>query len=255
MRSLQVKNLSKVYPNGNQALNNINFTVNPGEAVILLGHNGSGKSTLFRSMINFETPTTGEVLIGGQSTTSLSRRQLRPIRQKVGMVFQNFNLVHNLSVFQNVLFGALGTSKTIQTFNWIAPKELRFKAMEALDRVGLSEFAKRRADELSGGQQQRVAIARMLMQDPELVLADEPIASLDPKAGREVMDLLWDIVHERGLTVVSILHQMDIAKEYGERILALKDGELVIDQDIHTLNERALNDLYHQPTTKQRAGA
>jgi len=255
MSSLEVKNVSKVYPGGNKALHNVSFQVNPGEGVILLGHNGSGKSTLFGCMTGFEEPTSGNVFVNDFDITQMSKRQLRPIRKKIGMVFQNFNLTTNLTAFQNVLFGALGQTKTsFQTFSPFASQQLREKAMTCLDRVGLAHLAKRRADQLSGGQQQRVAIARMLMQEPEIVLADEPIASLDPQAGREVMDLLWDVVEERGLAVVCILHQMEIVLEYGERIVALNKGELVANEHISNLDRTYLNSLYSkdEPTKERR---
>jgi len=243
--SLRVEGVSKIYPDGTKALNQINFTIKPGEAVVLLGHNGSGKSTLFRCMTCFEKPSEGSVFLDDINITNMSQRQLRPIRNKMGMVFQHFHLINNLTVFQNVLFGALGSVRfSFQTFSPLASNELREKAMEYLHRVGLSHLAKRRTDQLSGGQQQRVAIARMLMQEPEVVLADEPIASLDPKAGREVMDLLWDVVEERGLSVISILHQMDIAKEYGNRIIALKKGNVVLDENISNISDEFLQDLY-----------
>ncbi|MBU9723464.1 MULTISPECIES: phosphonate ABC transporter ATP-binding protein [Bacillaceae] len=252
MNTIEIQNLSKVYPDGTKALNNVSFNVKPGEAVVLLGHNGSGKSTLFRCITSFEKPTEGQIKIDGVNITKLSKGKLRPIRKKVGMVFQHFNLINNLSVFQNVLSGAMGKVRfAFQTFAPLASKELRREAMECLERVGLSDLAKRRADQLSGGQQQRVAIARMLMQNPQVVLADEPIASLDPKAGREVMDLLWEIVRERGLTVVCILHQMDIAKEYGDRIVALKSGKVVIDDHIHDLNDELMASLYEKEMVEE----
>ncbi|WNF37394.1 phosphonate ABC transporter ATP-binding protein [Bacillaceae bacterium IKA-2] len=247
MTSLEVKNLSKIFPDGTKALDNVNFSISPGEAVVLLGHNGSGKSTLFNCIAGFENPSLGQVMVGDIDITQLNYQQLRPIRRRVGKVFQHFHLVNNLNVLQNVLFGALGrTTFSFQTFAPIASKQLRDRAMNCLERVGLSDFAKRRADQLSGGQQQRVAIARMLLQEPEIVLADEPIASLDPAAGREVMDLLWKIVKEENLTVVCVLHQMNIAKEYGKRIIALKKGKLVLDNDISTISERSLEGLYKQ---------
>lgn len=254
MISLRVEDISKTYPDGNQALKKINFDVQPGEAVVLLGHNGSGKSTLFRSITSFETPSEGAIYIDQTNITALNKRQLRMFRKRIGMVFQNFHLINNLSVFQNVLFGAMGQSKFFfQTFAPFARQSLREKAIECLNRVGLAHFAHKRADQLSGGQQQRVAIARMLMQDPEIVLADEPIASLDPKAGREVMDLLWEIAEERGLSVVCILHQMDIAREYGDRIIALKKGELILDEKMNNIGDSFFKELYehnHDESTK-----
>lgn len=247
MISLEVNNVTKIFPDGTKALDDVSFSLNSKEAVVMLGHNGSGKSTLFKCMAGFEKPTSGSIHIGDASIDQMTYQQLRPIRKKVGMVFQHFHLINNLSVFQNVLFGALGSTQfTFQTFAPLATGELREKAMSSLERVGLADFARRRADQLSGGQKQRVAIARMLMQDPEIVLADEPIASLDPRAGREVMDLLWDIVAEKDLTVVCVLHQMNIAEEYGSRIIALKQGKVVADDHIDALDEDFLEDLYLQ---------
>jgi phosphonate transport system ATP-binding protein len=253
MISLEVNQLTKVYPGGTKALNDVSFKVNPGEGVILLGHNGSGKSTLFRCITGFEKPTSGSIFIDNKDITGLTKNKMRPIRKKVGMVFQNFNLTNNLSVFQNVLFGALGYTKTtFHTFAPFASDQLRDKAMACLERVGVAHLAGRRADQLSGGQQQRVAIARMLMQDPEIVLADEPIAALDPKAGREVMDLLWEIVRERGLAVICILHQMDFILEYGDRIIALKEGNMVVDESVKKLERSFLDSLYHKDATIEK---
>lgn len=249
MSILEVNDITKIFPDGTKALDGVNFSVKSGEAVIMLGHNGCGKSTLFKSIGGFIKPSSGNININGADITKLNYKQMRSIRKKVGMVFQNFNLIHNLSVFQNVLFGALGHTKfTFQTFGPIASNELRYKAMDCLERVGLSHLAKRRADQLSGGQKQRVAIARMLMQDPEIVLADEPIASLDPKAGREVMDLLWEVAHEKKLTVICVLHQIDFAKEYGKRIIALKKGRVSLDSDISDIDEQFFEELYQEET-------
>lgn len=247
MFAIEVNDVSKIYTDGNQALDGVSFTIPAGEGVTILGHNGSGKSTLFRCLTGFEAVTGGNILIQGKDLAKLKKKELRNLRKDVGMVFQHFNLVNNLSVFQNVLFGALGSEKTtFHTFSAFASQQLREKAMESLDRVGLAHLAKRRADQLSGGQKQRVAIARMLMQDPKLVLADEPIASLDPKAGREVMDLLFDIVREKKLTVVCILHQLDIALEYSDRIIALRNGNLVLDEKKEQVTTAFLDSLYDQ---------
>lgn len=245
MAILEVQHLNKVYPNQTEALKDVSFRIHKGESVIILGHNGSGKSTLFRCLTAFEKPTKGEVHIFDTPIHKQSKRQLRFIRKKIGMVFQNFNLIHNVSVFQNVLFGALGHVRfSYQTFNLFAKEELRLKAMECIERVGLGHLANRRADQLSGGQKQRIAIARMLMQDPEIILADEPIASLDPKAGKEVMDLLWSIAEERNLTVIAILHQLEIAKQYGERIIALKEGNKLIDVKKSEMTDEIASSIY-----------
>lgn len=250
MAVVEVKDLKKIYPNGTEALRNLSFSVEKGESVIVLGHNGSGKSTLFRCLTGFELPTQGEVRIFNESIHKQNGKLLRTTRSRVGMVFQNFNLVQNLSVFQNVLFGRLGHTRfSFQAFGPLASDEMRERAMQCIERVGLSHLAKRRADQLSGGQKQRIAIARMLMQDPEVILADEPIASLDPKAGREVMDLLWEIIDERGLTVITVLHQLEIAKEYGDRVIALKEGEIMIDSSIKELDDDFLASIYDSKIT------
>ncbi|MFA1821434.1 phosphonate ABC transporter ATP-binding protein [Virgibacillus oceani] len=253
MSILQVEHLNKVYPNGTEALKDISFRIEKGESVIILGHNGSGKSTLFRCVTGFEKPTKGSVNIFDRPLHPISKKELRNVRKNIGMVFQNFGLIHNLSVFQNVLFGAMGkTTFAFQTFSSFASSEWREKAMDAVERVGLVHVAKRRADQLSGGQKQRIAIARMLMQEPEVILADEPIASLDPKAGKEVMDLLWSIVEEKNLTVIAVLHQLEIAKEYGKRIIALKEGNKIIDADKDGIDETFLNSIYDLETTQKK---
>ncbi len=252
MATIEVHNLEKTYKDGTKALDGLSFEVGKGESVVILGHNGSGKSTLFRCLTGFEKPSAGSIAINGYSLAQSKGQQgkVRQMRKKVGMVFQHFNLVNNLSVFQNVLFGALGEVRPFfKTFSPFASRELRLKAMESLDRVGLSHLAGRRADQISGGQKQRVAIARMLMQDPEIVLADEPIASLDPKAGKEVMALLGEIVKEQNLTLLCVLHQVDIGLEYGDRIIGLKEGQKVLDRSVDTLSSKGLESLYETDTT------
>ncbi|WP_413378537.1 phosphonate ABC transporter ATP-binding protein [Alkalihalobacillus sp. 1P02AB] len=242
---IQVNHLSKTYSNGVEALKDVHFEIKQGEKVVLLGHNGSGKSSLFRCISQFEKPTTGNVLVNGTDMTNLSRRKLRKYRRQIGVVFQHFNLVYNLSVFQNVLFGAMGRVAFYpQVFAPFASSEIRMEAMKCLEQVGLSELANRRADELSGGQKQRVAIARMLMQKPSIVLADEPIASLDPKAGKEIMALLKEVTESNGMTVISILHHIDIALEFGDRVIALKQGEKVLDFPVSQIERHSLSRLY-----------
>lgn len=245
MIPISVRNVSKVYPDGTVALSRVSFDVTPGEGVILLGHNGSGKSTLFRCMTGFEWLTTGEIYVGDDKINpARNRKSLKHSRKQIGMVFQHFHLVETLSVFQNVLFGAIGREGTMGSFAPFASKKLRMQAMDCLDRVGLSQYARRRADQLSGGQKQRVAIARMLMQESKVVLADEPIASLDPKAGREVMDLLWEVIRENGMTVVCVLHQIDIALEYGDRVIGLKEGKILINEGTANLSKEKISSLY-----------
>ncbi|NEQ50821.1 MAG: phosphonate ABC transporter ATP-binding protein [Leptolyngbya sp. SIO3F4] len=245
MLSLAVHQLSKTYDNGTVALQNVSFTAQPGEGIVLLGSNGSGKSTLLRCIVGLETMSKGSIQVGNASIETASSKQLRLLRRQIGIVFQRFNLVSSLSAFHNVLQGSLGRSKgPLYWFPATAPRQERERVMQCLERVNLAHLAQQRVDTLSGGQQQRVAIARMLMQDPSLLLVDEPVASLDPKSGREAMDLLWDIVRERQLTVVCTLHQLDLAKEYADRIIGLRNGKVHIDAPTHQLTDQELRQLY-----------
>ena len=227
-------------------LRGVSFTIPAGQGVVLLGANGCGKSTLMRSLNGLEKLQSGKVLIHGASLTGASRRELRQIRCGMGYVFQKFNLVPQLSAFQNVLLGAMGRHRfgLISCLGLTASAAERARAMTCLERVGMADRAQHRPAELSGGQQQRVAIARMLMQAPKVVIADEPIASLDPKAGREVLDLLWRIVREEGLSMLCTLHQLDLAQEYADRIIGMKAGRVEIDAAIADTNTAQLNTLY-----------
>ncbi len=241
---IDVRGLRKTFPGGIEVLRGVDFSIAPGEGVVILGANGCGKSTLIRCMLGLERLTAGEIEIGGVKLTRARQSELRRIRSQIGSVFQQFNLVGNLSAFQNVLFGRLGEHGFFGSLSLTAPKAAREQAMACLERVGLADLAERRTDTLSGGQQQRVAIARMLMQDAQLVFADEPVASLDPRAGREVMDLLFEIVRERRLTVVCVLHQIDLAVAYAERIIGLKHGRVAIDGPPAALDSALIYDLY-----------
>ncbi len=241
---LLIENVSKTYPNGTQALNGLTFSVSPGEGVVVLGHNGCGKSTLMKCLTGLEKPTSGSLSIDGVDLQRASHRELKALRQRIGCVFQKFNMVGNLSVLQNVLFGMMGKHGFWASYARTATRQSRYQAMEALERVGLAHLAPRRTDTLSGGQQQRVAIARMLMQDAEIVLADEPVASLDPKAGKEVMELLWSVVKERQMSVLCVLHQIDLAREYGERLIGLHSGQLSFDCSARDISDLEIASLY-----------
>jgi len=229
-----------------QVLRGVSFDIPDGQGVVLLGANGCGKSTLMRSLNGLERLQSGRIHIHGDSLADASQGDLRRIRQRMGYVFQQFNLVPQLSAFQNVLLGAMGRHRLglLSCLGITASAEERERAMGCLDRVGMAERAHHRPSQLSGGQQQRVAIARMLMQAPKLVIADEPIASLDPKAGREVLDLLWRIVQEEGLSMLCTLHQLDLAREYADRIIGLKAGLVEIDAAIADIDPFQLNALY-----------
>jgi len=229
-----------------EVLRGVSFDIHSDQGVVLLGANGCGKSTLMRSLNGLEKLQSGQIHIHGDSLADASRRELRNIRSGMGFVFQQFNLVPQLSAFQNVLLGAMGRHKLglLSCLGLTASSEERARAMTCLERVGMAERAQHRPSQLSGGQQQRVAIARMLMQAPKVVIADEPIASLDPKAGREVLDLLWRIVREEGLSMLCTLHQLDLAQEYADRIIGMKAGRVEIDAAIADTDAAQLNALY-----------
>ncbi|KWX68421.1 phosphonate ABC transporter ATP-binding protein [Mycobacterium sp. NAZ190054] len=211
-------------------LNGVNLRVAHGEKVALIGTNGAGKSTLLRCLVRLAEPTGGTVSLGGADVTSASRRALRGIRRDIGFVFQRFHLIPRISVLHNVIHGAMGRHGTRCAWPLTSPAAVRREAMESLERVGLAGLAERRVDTLSGGQQQRVAIARMLMQRPGIILADEPVASLDPASATAVMELLSSIAAERRVTVVMALHQMDLALRYADRVVGLSGGTVQFDR-------------------------
>lgn len=226
-------------------MKDVSFTVEPGEFVILLGQNGSGKSTLFRSIVALEKATAGNIWVGDVEVTASGGKSLREVRKKVGFVFQKCNLIKNLSVFHNILIGAMGKNQS--PLNWCpatASRSVRLCVWECMERFHLTHLMNQRADTLSGGQMQRVAIARMLMQEPEYILADEPVASLDPKSGEDVMNLLAEIAREKKLTVICTLHQLEFAIKYGSRIIGLKEGRLILDQKVADMDSQTLQDLY-----------
>jgi phosphonate transport system ATP-binding protein len=253
---LRFENLSKQFADGTVALSDVSFSIDRGERVVLLGPNGSGKSTLLKCAVRLEEPTSGTVVVGGTEISTAKGRVLRRARRNIAMVFQHFHLVDNVGVFQNVLHGALGRTQSSRCcFPLTSPEEERGRAFDCLKRVGMEQFARRRVGTLSGGQKQRVALARALMQDPELVLADEPVASLDPRAGREVMDLLWEISAERSITVLCTLHQLSLAADYAERIVALRAGQVVLDEPVKGLDPGSFDWLYDsRPAAEVAAG-
>jgi phosphonate transport system ATP-binding protein len=212
------------------ALRNVDLSVERGELLVLIGLSGSGKSTLLRHLNGLHTPTSGDVSVLGTRVSHAPRRELRAVRRRVGFIFQQFNLVPRSTVLENIMSGALGRLRGPRFGVVSYPHELRVEAAQHAERVGLGDRLFQRAGTLSGGQQQRVGIARMLMQRPELVLADEPVASLDPEAAATVMDLLFRICHEDRLTVICSLHQVDLALQHGSRIVGLLDGEVVLDR-------------------------
>jgi phosphonate transport system ATP-binding protein len=224
---LRVENLTKVYPNGTRALKDVSFEVDDGEFLAVIGLSGSGKSTLLRCINRLIEPTSGKIFWNDQDLTAASSGEIRRIRRQIGMVFQQFNLVKRSSVLTNVLTGRLGYVNTLTSALHIFSAADNQKAVASLEQVGLEDKAHVRADSLSGGQQQRVGIARALMQDPKLILADEPVASLDPVLAHSILKYLEQLNKELGITVICSLHFLDLVHRYATRAIALKDGELV----------------------------
>ncbi len=226
---IRVRGLRKDYPGGPRALDGVDLDVARGEFVALIGPSGAGKSTLLRCLNGLVTPTAGAVHVDGEAVTGASPESLRHIRARAGFVFQQFNLLRRLSVLENTLLGRLAdTVEWRSLVGWFAPADVA-RARAVLARVGLDGLAARRVDTLSGGQQQRVAIARALLQAPAVVLADEPMASLDPALAHTVMELLRRINREDGITVIASLHVMELAQTYGQRIVALSRGRVAYD--------------------------
>jgi phosphonate transport system ATP-binding protein len=232
-----------------RALNDVNLTVEKGEVVVLLGLSGSGKSTLLRHIDGLESASEGDVTVLGRSISSLRPNALRKLRGRVAMIFQQFELVPSLTVIENVLTGALSRVRGPRLGLATWPASLKREALAHLDRVGLLHRAYNRADQLSGGQQQRVAIARALMQNPEVLLADEPVASLDPESSAVVMKLVREIAAEHGLTVVCSLHQVDLALGWGDRIVGLRHGEVVLDTPALGLSKEQVMEIYGRVAT------
>lgn len=228
-QAIAVRDLSKHYPNGPLAIRDVSLDVPEGQFLAVIGLSGAGKSTFLRCLNRLVDPTRGTILIHGENVTSARGRDLRRIRRRIGIIFQQFNLVRRLSVFQNVLTGRLGYQRGWRAFIPAFTPEDRLIALRALERVGLADRARTRADALSGGQQQRVAIARALAQNPEIMLADEPVASLDPETSKVVLTYLRQINREDGITTVVNLHQLDYARAYADRIVGFREGRIVFD--------------------------
>ena len=246
--TIKVNNVSKIYPNGTVGLDNINLDIASGEFVVIVGLSGAGKSTLLRAINRLHDVTSGEILIDGEDITVAKGRKLRELRRNIAMIFQNFNLVKRASVARNVLAGRVGFYSTFKSTFGLFSKEDKAKAAENLDKVNMLDKYYTRADELSGGQQQRVAIARAMMQSPTVVLADEPIASLDPKTTKMVMDDLKRLNTEMGMTVVVNLHSVPLAMEYATRIIGLRAGQLVYDKPIAEVNKDDFDGIYAEAT-------
>jgi len=239
---LKISNLGKTYPDGTVALDDVNLEVKRGEFVMILGPSGSGKTSLLRSINGLVEATTGSVII---DDVSVSQKNLRRIRKRVGLIFQHFNLVGNLSALNNVLTGLLDQNNILLSLIYLFKKELKIKALECLDMVGLLGKAYARADQLSGGQQQRVGIARAIARNPALILADEPVASLDPMIAYNVLSLLKQICTDQGITVICNIHQVDFALKFADRIVGLSAGKIVMDEAAENVDEELIKKIYH----------
>ncbi|WP_077614135.1 phosphonate ABC transporter ATP-binding protein [Caenibacillus caldisaponilyticus] len=244
---IEFKGVTKIYPNGTVGLKNINLKINKGEFVVIVGLSGAGKSTLLRSINRLHEITEGEIFIDGESITAARGKKLLQMRRDIGMIFQNFNLVKRSSVLRNVLSGRVGYHSTLRTLLGLWPKEDIRLALEALERVNIRDKAYARADELSGGQQQRVSIARALAQQAKIILADEPVASLDPLTTRQVMDDLKRINEELGITTIVNLHFIDLARQYAQRIIGVRAGEIVFDGPVEAATDAVFAEIYGRP--------
>ncbi|MGP4039382.1 phosphonate ABC transporter ATP-binding protein [Gracilibacillus sp. D59] len=241
---IEFKDVSLVYPNGTEGLKNIDLKINEGEFVVIVGLSGAGKSTFIRSINRLVTPTSGSLLVEDEDILKANGKDLRKLRTKIGMIFQSYNLVKRSTVIKNVISGRLGYTGTLKSILNIFSKEDKLLAYENLKRVNIEEKLYNRADELSGGQQQRVSIARVLTQKPNLILADEPVASLDPPTSHQVMKYLKQINREDKITTIVNLHFIDMAMEYADRIIGMRAGEVVFDGPASDVTEQTFEEIY-----------
>ena len=249
---LQVHKLNKIYDNGTHALKDVSFQVEEGEFLVVIGLSGSGKSTLLRCLNRLIDPTSGEIQFKEENVTELKSGSLRKVRQQIGMIFQHFNLIPRRTVETNVLLGGSAKTGIFKSLLGLYSDAEKKEAKEYIDIVGLTGKEKQRADKLSGGQQQRVSIARSLMQKPTLLLADEPVASLDPATSHSVMDYLKKVNEEYGVTVICNLHFLSLVREYATRVIALKDGELVFNGRPDEIDEQWFKEIYGEEAKEVR---
>ena len=238
---LEINNLKKTFENGSPALKGVDLKINKGEFVSILGPSGSGKTTLLRTINGLETSTGGEIYFDNKK---VNNNNISEVQKKTGMIFQEFNLVNNLSAINNVLTGLLNSSNKFLSLFYLFSKKQKIEALRSLETVGLLDKSHNRSDELSGGQRQRVGIARAIIKKPLLLLADEPVASLDPKSSNLILSLLKKINQEFGTTVLCNLHQVDLAKKYSDRIFGLIDGKILFDEKSENINEAYLKKIY-----------
>ena len=244
MPILEFKNVSKVYGGVTKALEDASFTVEEGEFVSIIGPSGAGKSTLLRCINRLVDASQGSIIFDGQDVTKLNKKELRAVRTRTGMIFQHYNLVDRLSVIENVLHGRLGQKSTLGGMFGQYTEAEKTQAFGILNELGLADQAYKRCDELSGGQKQRVGIARAIMQQPRLILCDEPIASLDPKASKVIMDHLRMINQRKNITCIVNLHQVEVALKYSGRIIGVTGGRIVYDGPAETLGNDVIHEIY-----------
>lgn len=247
---IKFENVNKVYPNGYNALKNISLEIPQGEFVAIIGLSGAGKSTLLRTINRMHDISEGRLTVNGQSVKDLKGKELRIFRRKIGMVFQSFNLVTRTTVLKNVLTSRVPDMPIWKSLLGIYSKEDKVIALEALDKVGILDKAYIRADQLSGGQQQRVALARTLAQNPEIILADEPVAALDPVTAAQVMNDFKRINEELKITVLINIHHVDLALKYASRVIGIKAGEIIYDGPSENVNDKILQDIYGRKISK-----
>lgn len=241
---LKFDNVTKYYSNGIHALKDASFEVNEGEFISIIGPSGSGKSTILRSINKLIDITGGEVYLEDTPVSKQKGKNLRHLRRNIGMIFQNYNLVYSLSVLQNVLHGCLGYMKGLKGIFGFYSENDKVRALELLDELGINQYAYHKASELSGGQKQRVGIARAIMQEPKILLCDEPIASLDPSSAKTIMDLLKNMTQKRKIACIVNLHQLDVALKYSTRIIGLSKGEIIFDGSPVELDDAAIEKIY-----------
>ena len=244
MPILEFQHVSKVYNNTTKALDDLSFSVKEGEFLSIIGPSGAGKSTILRCINRLVDATDGKIIYDGKDIMHINKRQLRNVRTKTGMIFQHYNLVDRLSVMENVLHGRLGQKSTFSGMIGHYSESEKEQAFAILEELGLAEQAYKRCDALSGGQKQRVGIARAIMQQPKLILCDEPIASLDPKASKTIMDHLAQINQSMQITCIVNLHQVDVAMKYSQRILGITAGKLVFDGTPSELTQEKIHEIY-----------
>lgn len=241
---IKFENVSKRYPNGFEALKNINLTIEQGEFVAIIGLSGAGKSTLIRTINRMHDITEGTLTVDGTDIMTLHGKSLRAFRRRIGMIFQSFNLITRTTVIKNVLTAFVPDMPWWRATFGIFTKDEKLKALDSLDKVGILDKAFVRADQLSGGQQQRVALARTLAQNPQIILADEPVASLDPVTAKQVMDDFKRINRDMNITVLINIHHVELALQYASRVVGIRAGEIVYDGTVENVTQQVLDSIY-----------